>query len=202
MRVQFVRSDHGAGYAALVLREDGVTVRLPGYDRTFRVPHDLAHFVAEHEFGLDRGVFGCIAAGAMFANMSIVDGRARYDANARSRAVLRANSAELTLAESLSGVVHDAVEHRHEFPAVYRRLRNSWGALRTGPCPYAPGEVRQALDVLERLTQRWQVLAPGGKLALRWEVRAAPVPGPGRGGAPATARTTVSGARRGAGAPA
>jgi hypothetical protein len=202
MRVQFVRSDHGAGYTALILREDGVTVRLPGYDRTFRVPHDLAHFVAEREFGLDRGVFGCIAAGAMFANMSIVDGRRRYDANARSRAVLRANSAELTLAECLSGVVHDAVEHRHEFPAAYRRLRNSWGALRTGPCPYAPAELRQALDVLDRLTERWQALGPGGKLALRWEGGAASVPGPGRDRTPATARRTVSGARRAGGVPA
>ena len=33
MRVQFVRSDHGAGYAVLILREDGVAVRLPEENR-------------------------------------------------------------------------------------------------------------------------------------------------------------------------
>jgi hypothetical protein len=200
MRVQFVRSDQGAGYAVLILREDGLTVRLPGYDRTFRVPHDLAHFVAEREFRLSRGVFGCIAAGAMFTNMSLVDGRARYDAGVRSRGVLRANSAELSLAESLSGVVHDAVEQGHDLGTAYRRLRESWGALRSDPFPYEPAELRQALDVLRELGQRWQVLGPGEKLALRWTGHAAAVPGPRRTKAPVTARR-VSAARRGVGAP-
>jgi hypothetical protein len=200
MRVQFVRSDQGAGYAVLILREDGVTVRLPGYDRTFRVPHDLAHFVAEREFQLSRGVFGCIAAGAMFTNMSLVDGRARYDANSRSRAVLRANSAELGLAECLSGVVHDAVEYGQDLWPAYRRLRESWGTLRSEPIPYEPADLRHALEVLRELGQRWQGLAPGEKLALRWDGHAAAVPGPRRTRAPATARR-VSAARRGVGAP-
>jgi hypothetical protein len=188
MRVQFVRSDHGGGYTVLILREDGLTVRLPGYDRKFRVPHDLAHFVAEREFRLNRGVFGCIAAGAMFANMSLVGGRARYDANVRSRSVLRTHAAELNLAECLSGVVHDAVEHRHELGPAYRRLRESWGVLRPDPCPYTPGDLRQALDVLGQLAQRWQAVGPGGKLALRWDPPAAPVPGPVRDRTPAPVR--------------
>jgi hypothetical protein len=174
MRVQFVRGDLGTGYVVLILREDGVTVRLPGYDRTFRVPHDLAHFVTEREFHLSGGVFGCIAAGAMFSNMSIVDGRARYDANARTRAILKANGAELSVAEVLSGVVHDAVEHRHEFPAAYRRLRESWGILRPEPCPYQPAELRKALDVLTGLGARWRAVEPGGTLALRWDAPGAP----------------------------
>src|SRR5256886_17601817 len=127
MRVQFVRSDHGAGYAVLILREDGVAVRLPGYDRTFRVPHDLAHLVAEREFQLARGVFGCIAAGAMFTNMSVVDGRARYDAPARSRPVLTTTGAELTLAARLPGAVHDAAEHEPGLGGAHRPLRGSSG---------------------------------------------------------------------------
>jgi hypothetical protein len=169
MRVQFVRSDLGAGYVVMILREDGVTVRLPGYDRTFRVPHDLAHFVAEREFQLSHGVFGCIAAGAMFKNMSVAGGKLRYDAQARSRAVLRANAAELNLAECLSGVVHDAAEHRQDLISAHRRLRESWGVLRTGRCPYEPADLRRALGLLYQLGKRWQALEPGGKLALRWE---------------------------------
>ena len=153
----------------LILREDGLTVRLPGYDRKFRVPHDLAHFVAEREFRLARGVFGCIAAGAMFSNMSVVDGRQRYDARSRSRAVLKANGPELTLAECLSGVVHNAVEHQLDLGVAHRRLRDSWGALRTGPCPYEAADLRRTLDVLGQLTERWQELGPGEKLALRWD---------------------------------
>jgi hypothetical protein len=177
MRVQFVRSDHGAGYVVLIVREDGVTVRLPGYDRTFRVPHDLAHFVAEREFGLSHGVFGCIAAGAMFKNMTVARGKARYDAQARSRAVLRANAAELNLAECLSGVVHDAVEHELDLLSAHRRLRESWGVLRTGRCPYQPVDLRRALGLLVQLGQLWQALEPGGKLPLRWERARVPAAG-------------------------
>src|SRR4051794_32548074 len=104
MRVQFHRSDQAGGaYVVLIQREDGLTVQLPGYDQRAAVPHHLAHFVAEHEFRLSHGVFGCIAAGAMFSNMSLVGARPRYDAQARSRAVLRVNAGELSLAESLSG---------------------------------------------------------------------------------------------------
>jgi hypothetical protein len=169
MRVHFHREEQRGGYAALIHRTDGVTVRLPGFDRKWRVPHDLAHLVAERELGLARGVFGCIAAGAMFSNMTLVEGRPRYDVRARSRAVLRANSADLTLAECLSGVVHDAVEHDQDLPTAYRRLREAWGVLRAEPCPYQPAELRRAIDVLGQLVARWEALGHGEVLALRWE---------------------------------
>ena len=137
MRVQFHRHDGSDDpYVVLVRREDGYTVRLPGYDRTTAVPHHLAHFVTEHEFRLTHGVFGCIAAGAMFSNMTLVNARQRYDAQVRSRAVLRVHGSELSLAEALSGVVHDAVEEGVDLGTGYRRLRGAWGALRPEPCPY------------------------------------------------------------------
>src|SRR2546421_12098896 len=121
MRVQFHRSDRLDEYVVLVRREDGLTVQLPGYDRRMVVPHHLAHFVTEHEFRLTHGVFGCIAAGAMFSNMSLVAGRPRYDAQVRSRAVLRVHAAELGLAECLSGDVHEAAEEDLELGTAYRR---------------------------------------------------------------------------------
>jgi hypothetical protein len=175
MRVHFHREAQRGGYAALIHRTDGVTVRLPGAGRKWRVPHDLAHLVAERELGLASGVFGCIAAGAMFSNMTLVEGRPRYDARARSRAVLRANSAGLTLAECLSGVVHDAVEHDLDLATAYRRLREAWGVLRPEPCPYGTAQLRRAVDVLTQLAVRWEALAPGEVLPLRWELPA-PVP--------------------------
>jgi len=179
MRVQFHRNDQdGATYVVLVRREDGLTVQLPGYDQRGAVPHHLAHFVAEHQFRLTRGVFGCIAAGAMFSNMSLVGARPRYDAQVRSRAVLRSNASELGLAESLSGVVHDAVEHGLDLGTGYRRLREAWGALRPTPCPYAPADLNRVLDLLDKLGRRWRALAPGEALALRWETNPHPNAGP------------------------
>src|SRR2546423_2146785 len=183
MRVQFHRSDHdGGAYVVMVRREDGLTVQLPGYDQDGVVRHYLAHFVAEHEFRLTHGAFGCIAAGAMFSNMSIVGTRPRYDTGGRSRAVLRDHAGELSLAESLSGVVHDAVEQRFDLGTGYRRLREAWGALRPTPCPYAPADLNRVLDLLDRLGRRWRGLGPGELLALRWETdpqrNTRPVSGP------------------------
>jgi len=102
--------------------------------------------------------------------------------------VLRANAAELGLAECLSGVVHDAVEYELEAGAAYRRLRESWGALRPEPCPYRPADLRRAVDVLDELGRRWRTVGPGERLALRWTMPAGPVPVSRSDRRPATAR--------------
>jgi hypothetical protein len=170
MEVHFHRTNDRGNYAVLVRRDDGLTARLPGYDRTYSVPHDLAHFVAERGFELTQGVFGSIAAGAMFSNMSLVDGRPHYDGKARSRAVLRAHADELGLAECISGVVHESVENHLDFPATLRRLHEAWGRLRPGPCPYEGGVLRRTLGTLGALGARWRTVEPGDTLALRWEL--------------------------------
>jgi hypothetical protein len=92
--------------------------------------------------------------------------------------VLRVNAAELGLAESLSGVVHEAAEQDLDLALAYRRLRAAWRALRPGPCPYEQGDLRRVLSLLGQLGERWHRLAPGEVLALRWAVPAAPTPTP------------------------
>jgi hypothetical protein len=170
MQAEFHRTDGRGGYAVIIRRDDGLTVRLPGYDRKWRVPHDLAHFVAEREFRLSKGVFGSIAAGAMFSNMAVVDGRQRFDANMRSRAVLRAHAAEIGIAELVAGVVHQGIERDERFEDVWARLREAWGTVRPGPCPYHPETLRRVLAILVALGERWQALPEGEHLTLRWSL--------------------------------
>jgi hypothetical protein len=134
----------------------------------------MAHFATEREFNFGQGVFGSIAAGALFSNMVVVAGRARSDVSARSRSVIRAHSAELGLAEAVSGVVHDGVEHDAPVSAVYARLVETWGSLRPGPCPYQVATLRRCLGVLALLESRWREVAVGQRLALRWESPAPP----------------------------
>jgi len=71
--VTITRTDRGSTVAT-IHRRDGVVLELPGYDRQFRVPHDLAHAVTERELGLARGVFGSIAGGGVFDNMHVTTG--------------------------------------------------------------------------------------------------------------------------------
>jgi hypothetical protein len=47
MRVTIARTSTGST-CATIRRDDGVVLELPGYDRKYRVPHDLAHAATEH----------------------------------------------------------------------------------------------------------------------------------------------------------
>lgn len=189
----FARAQRGESVAT-IHRTDGVVVELPSFTRKHRVPHDLAHAVTEREFALAGGVFGVIAAGAMFDNMRVVSGRTRHDADARSRRILAANSRTLTLAEVVAGTLHHLVEHwdvehwdvehrdvehrdRDDSSQVVPIVRRAWGSISQDPFPYPPPRVIAALDMLREQADRWTALADGEMLDFRWpDALTAPVP--------------------------
>lgn len=144
MHVTIARTGRGSTVAT-IHRRDGVVLELPGYDRKFRVPHDLAHAVTERELGLSRGVFGSIASGGMFDNMRVLTGHPRHDAAARSRRLLTANKRELGMAELMAGAVHHAVEGSGDPIAEARR---SWAILTPDPFPWPDTRLRTALETL------------------------------------------------------
>lgn len=166
MHIVFTRGVAGFS-TATIHRNDGVVVELPSYSRTHRVPHDLAHAVAEREFGLADGVFGSIAAGAMFDNMRVVAGRPRHDAAARNRRVLAAHQRALTVAELLAGVLHDAVEHGR-IRSAPAKARHDWGIVNETPLSYTDRQVLAAVEALAELAARWDGLPVGGTLEFRW----------------------------------
>jgi hypothetical protein len=83
----------------VVMRQDGVRLRVPVYGKLDPAPHDLAHYVIERELGLRDGFWGSVADGAVFAGMAILDGRQRPHARERSREVQRANARGILFAE-------------------------------------------------------------------------------------------------------
>jgi hypothetical protein len=178
VRIRFARAERGESVVT-VHRADGVVLELPSYTRKHRVPHDLAHAVAEREFGLACGVFGVIAAGAVFDNMRVVSGRIRHDAAARSRRILTAHSRTLSLAEVVAGALHHLVEHPGadaDLGAV-PIVRRAWGSISEDPFPYSSQQVVAAVGVLRAEADRWAALADDGVLDLRWpDALTAPVP--------------------------
>jgi hypothetical protein len=166
VRVLMEHDDRGR-YWSTIQRDDGIVLFLPGYDRKWRVPHDLAHVVTEKQLRLNDGVFGSIAAGAMFENMRVLSGRLRHDPRQRSRQVLRANGPGIGVAELLAGAVHTAVEQRAP-GTVVATARRAWGSLREGPFPYPYAELRNAVEALEDLGQRWSRLTADAQLTVDW----------------------------------
>ncbi|GAA2591107.1 hypothetical protein SMC26_06560 [Actinomadura fulvescens] len=165
-------------YFSTAARDDGVTVMVPGYDRTSPVPHDLAHFVAEHEFGLDRGFWGSVAAGAMFTNMKVVEGRRRPHADERSKRILKANGMWVGASEALAGAVHDAVEEGHTPEHALAALRRMHGVVSTEPLPIKVADVERAIGALRAAAARWAEVPVGEGMALQWRL---PVHDPGAG---------------------
>lgn len=60
MKVTFTK---GRRYSVLVEREKAPTLFGHGPSTGSKLPHDILHFLAEIEFGLDYGIFGHLAAG-------------------------------------------------------------------------------------------------------------------------------------------
>src|SRR5258705_7102750 len=108
MQLTFQHDPRGESIT-LIQRSDGAVFTLSSYSRKHRVPHDLAHAVTERELGMADGIFGCIAAGAVFDSVEQTAGKKRHDAKVRSARILKAPNS-IGLSEAISGVIHEAVE--------------------------------------------------------------------------------------------
>jgi hypothetical protein len=110
-----------------------------GYDDW--LPHDLLHFVAEAEFGLDGAVFGDLAAGG---NARIFQS---FDPKVTAKLWRKQRMSRTRLPEG----------RRSEQLAW--ELEQAWRAKSLSP------ELQQKLD---DLAERWHALQIGGSLTLEW----------------------------------
>jgi hypothetical protein len=152
MRLTFVHDDRGES-VTLIRRADGAEFSLFSYSRKHRVPHDLAHAVTERELGMPDGIFGCIAAGAVFDSMQQTAGKKRYDSKVRSTRILKAPNS-IGISEAVTGVIHEAVENGWATP--YARVREMWGVSRSDRCPYLDADINRATETLRELGRQWQ----------------------------------------------
>jgi hypothetical protein len=165
MHLTFVHDPRGE-CRTLIRRADGAEFTLFSYSRKHRVPHDLAHAVTERELGMPDGIFGCIAAGAVFDSMEQTAGKKRHDAKVRSTRVLKAPNS-IGMSEAISGVIHEAVEKHWLTP--YARVREMWGVTRPDPCPYLDPDIDRATETLRELSHQWQAVPD--PLAFPWPAR-------------------------------
>ena len=176
MQVQFTRRPDN-GTIAEFTRPDGVRVRIGSYDRTGLVPHDAAHLIIERAFRLQRGFWGCVTAGALFATVEVVEGRTRHDHRGRSAALIKAHAAELGLAERVVGAVLAALAGDPR--SLGRDLAATWSLTPLPPPPGPEAAARTALAELSDLQESWARLRTGGTFELAW-----PTPGRRRASGP------------------
>jgi hypothetical protein len=163
MHLTFLHDPRGGESVTVIRRADGAEFELFSYSRKHRVPHDLAHAVTERELGMPDGIFGCIAAGAVFDSMVQTAGKKRHDAKLRSARILKSPNS-IGISEGLSSVFHLAVEK--DQPTPYAGVREMWGVSRADPCPYTDTEIDRTTETLRELSQLWQ--ASSDPLVFPW----------------------------------
>jgi hypothetical protein len=111
------------------------------------LPHDLLHFIAEAEFGLDGGIFGDLAAGGNARIFLPLDAEHRVDKELVTKLWRRERIRRTRLPDG----------RRSEQLAW--ELERGWRTRSLGP------ELQQKLD---DLAERWHALQVGGSLTLEW----------------------------------
>jgi hypothetical protein len=143
MKVQFVKTSERR-YGVHVERDTAPALAIfgPGYDDD--LPHDLLHFVAEAEYGLDGGVFGDLAAGGNARVFVPVDA-ALVAKTWRKQRIKKQRLPDGRRSEELAAMLERAWKTR-----VY------------------PDDLEPIVRRLDALARRWRALQPGGRLTLEW----------------------------------
>lgn len=170
MRITFMRiPDHQRG-SALVERDDGVCYWMDGGPVTAALPHDLVHFTVERAVGMPDGIWGAVAAGAVFRSMRHQRGRRRPHAAELSAALIRANRDRLRRAELIGGFVERVAEM--PAPTVDRVARFAKTFLVTLPDgDLDPRLAATAAVAVQEMGRRWRSLSVGDALSVEWPAR-------------------------------
>lgn len=150
-------------YAVLVERERApalVAHPAPGYDDY--LPHDLLHFVAEAEWGLDGAVFGQLAAGADPGIFLPVE-RALVAQWVRRRKLRPKAHAKGRRSELLAFALECAWNARHR----RRPLPDGWDDL-LAAARVERAQLDRVVASLDELAERWHRLRIGEELTLEW----------------------------------
>ena len=169
MVITFTRGEQST-YTTTALRDDSVLLHVPGGDRKFSLPHDVAHYIVERELGLNCGFWGRVARGAIYPGMKVLSGRQPPHAAERSRLVIREAPQQGVEAEVLVGVLlhimHESLESTET--AVRALLSREWRPSKPERRSPDMEEVRGACAALREAERQWQGLDVGQCLTVTW----------------------------------
>jgi hypothetical protein len=140
VKVTFVKTG-ARRYAVEVSRDRYPDLRCGSIGYDDRLPHDLLHFVAEAEYGLDGGIFGDLAGGGNARIFQPVD-KALVAKMWRKQRIRPTRLADGRRSEQLAWELEQGWHARSLPPQLQRRL--------------------------DDLAARWHALQVGGSLTLEW----------------------------------
>ena len=161
MVVHFVKTG-ARRYSVIVERKGGpalVANPAPGYDDF--LPHDLLHFVAEAEWGIDGGVFGQLASGD--SGIFIPDDERLRVEWLRKRKLRRKERPRGRRSEALAGVLEAA----WKASAGKAPLPEHWH-VQLAAARAEPERLAAVVASLDDLAARWNELQVGRSLTLEW----------------------------------
>lgn len=169
--ISFVKARAGTRYHSILHRRDGVEVRLEGGSwnkvggPAGRVPHDIAHLLVEEAFGLDRGLWGVLAAGGTVQNASVVSGRQPPHAARRAEAIVAPARPTLQQAEVLVRAVADfaLAGTPRDIDGFNRAVSARWAVPGT-----TADQLERTCRALQAAGAEWDTVPPEGQLTLRW----------------------------------
>jgi hypothetical protein len=161
MRVTFTKTGTRR-YGVFVEREHGPDLMgnpAPGFDDF--LPHDLLHFVAEAEWGLDGAVFGPLAASAFGGAFWPVDQALLRKSTRRRKKIHKRPRGRRS--ELLAGILEAAWNAR----AGRGALPADWDE-RLAAARAEPADVERVVASLDELAERWHALHLGESITLEW----------------------------------
>ena len=164
MKITFHREPLGR-YHSTFTRPDGATLKLQGgsYNKLgggVRVPHDIAHLLCEQAFGLERGLWGTLAAGGLVQNAEFVGGKKPPHAEKKAWAITDAAGETLRQSEVVVRAVADALAERRPVHTGER-----WAV------PITHAQVQLMGEQLRNSAARWNQGPEGGTLEMTWKLR-------------------------------
>lgn len=139
MKVTFTKE--ARRYSVLVERDKASTLFGYGPNTRSDFPHDILHFVAEVEFGLDYGIFGTLAAGMP------------------TRIFMPADPKEIVKTWRQNRIKRLRVPEGRRSEELVARVERQWHERTLEP---------ELLAKLDELAMRWHALQVGGSLTLEW----------------------------------
>ena len=166
MDITFTRTDQGVCKASAV-RGDGSTVAVVGSPgRREALPHDLAHYVVESELRLERGFWGCIAAGALLGVM-VTSGRQKMSRH-HSRLLVKQAKREGTEIEDLVGAFMELA--RRETHGFQGKTLFPDYLLQGRTKRFSSDKVSRTIAALLNAQRRWECLGPDESMTVTWPV--------------------------------